>query len=274
MLRALLTNIQVLAKSSSPKKTVSKEPYFDKKWGQKAAFEKSFDRTAYASDVQDHTAQINDQILVMFKTIKTMDQGRNRFINRITVDSMDFIQEQKLRMMKAKQEEQLCQNSMAVMTEQIFEIIKSYAYELNNALGYGPFHMAATNPQTVTEVLKFDRMRQAEETITYYRARLSTPSFSLVMRGDKKGIQFFVMPVARAIGLSRQECHFIPVMRLSTRLEDEHVTWETEEGIQLTAGMVEGICMDVFQRLIDETKLEISLEEDEENNSEVAATAS
>lgn len=258
MLRALLTNIQVLAKTSSPKNTVNKEPYFDKKWGTNTAFEKTVDRSNYATpDPQGQKAEINDQILVMFKTAKKVDTGRSTFLNKIAVDSLDFIQEQRARMAKAKQEEQLCQNSMAVMTEHIFEILKSYAYELNNALGYGPFHVAATNPQAVTEVVKFNRLRQPEETISFYRARLSTPSFSLVLRGDKRGIHFFLIPVARAIGLSKQESHFLPVIHLATRLVDGNVAWETETGRALTPSMVEVICMNLFQRLIEETKMQM-----------------
>jgi hypothetical protein len=263
MLNAFLTNIKVLAKTTSPK-TISKEPYFDRKWGNQAAFEKSIDRSDYSTvDAQDSEAQIHDQILVMFKTKKKTDMDRSAFLNKITHDSRDFLDEQRERMQRTRQEEELCQNSMAVMTEHIFEILKSYSYELNNALGYGHFHVAATNPQTVTEVLKYTPQRQPEETITYYRARLSTTLFSLVLRGDKRGIQFFVIPVSRAMGLSKQESFFMPVVRLSTSLVDGCVSWKTEEGLALTPSMVELICMDLFQRLIEETKVQVRKQEEE-----------
>lgn len=252
MLRALLTNIQALAKNPS-NKHITKQPYFDRQWGKNTAFQKSVNRDEYVVETADHTADIHDQILVQFKTTK-VNSGRNTFLSKIAVDSFDFIQEQKMRMAKAKQEETLCHNSMATMMEHIFEILKSYAYELNNALGYGPLHVAATNPQAVTEIVKFNSLRQAEETVTYYRARLSTPFYSLVLRGDKKGIQFYIMPVARAIGLSKQECHFIPVMRLSTHVYDGTVAWSCDNARSLSPSMVELICMNLFQRLIEETK--------------------
>src|SRR5271154_3941537 len=106
MLRALITNIQILAKSSSPKKTIRKEPYFDKKWGKDTAFEKTVDRSNYDPiDTQDSAAQIHDQILVMYKTAsKKLDTGRNSFLTKLAGDSIEFIEEQRDRMQKARQE--------------------------------------------------------------------------------------------------------------------------------------------------------------------------
>jgi hypothetical protein len=277
MLNAFLTNIRVLANKSVPK-TISKEPYFDKKWGTQSAFDKNVDRSNYelenTNQEQAAAAQIHDQILVMFKTTKKkFDVDRSSFLNKLAHDSMDFIQEQRDRTLRARREEELCQNSMAVMTEHIFEILKSYSYELNNALGYGHFHVAATNPQTVTEVLKFSPNRQPEETITYYRARLSTTLFSLVLRGDRHGIQFFIIPVSRAIGLSKQESYFMPIMRLATCLDNGQVTWKTQDGRQLTANMVEFICMDLFRQLIEETKAQLRRNEEQKHPGKAVSAA-
>lgn len=270
MLRALLTNIQAMASQTAvKKKSGNKEAYFDKTWGDQVAFNRTVDKASYSNEAPDQTAQIHEQILVMYKTSPTKS-GRNRssFLEKMAGESLDFIQEQKTRLLKTRQDEELCHNSMAALTEHMFEILKSYAYELNNALGYGPLHVAATNPQTVTEVVKYNSLRQAEETITYYRARLSTPSYSLVLRGDKKGIQAFIMPVERTLGLSKQECHFLPVLRLATKLIGDSVAWETDENKSLTPSMVEVICMNLFQRLIEETKTQVLKEEQEKDDFE------
>lgn len=255
MLRALITNIQAIAKTSK-QKHITKEPYFDKQWGSGAAFCKSVSREDYnIAGASDTAAEIYEQILVMYKTTK-IEPSRNSFLNKLAFDSKEFLQEQRERLERAQKEEELCHASMAAMVEHIFEILKSYAYELNNTLGYGPLHVAATNPQKVTEIVKFNSLRQAEETITYYRARLSTPYFSLVLRGDKKGIQFFLMPVSRAIGLSAQESHFLPIAKLTTHVSAGDVTWCSDERM-LTASLVELICMNVFQRLIEQTKEQV-----------------
>ncbi len=88
MLTALLANIQVLAKTSCPKKTVFKEPYFDKKWRNRSAFEKTVDKNTDWINTQNEVAQVHDQILVMFKTAKNAGSGRNTFLKKLAVDSI------------------------------------------------------------------------------------------------------------------------------------------------------------------------------------------
>lgn len=265
MLQALLTNIQAIARvGANKKKTINKEPYFDRKWGDNAAFKKTIDKTSYQLETQDHSAQIKEQILVMYKTQPAKSSGRDEFLSKLAGDSLEFIAEQRNKLIKEKVEEELCQNSMAAMTEHVFEILKAYSYELNNALGYGPLHVAATNPQTVTEVLKFDAARRPVECVTYYRARLSTPSFSLVLRGDKNGIKFFLLPVERALGLSKQEKQFRSLMGLVTRIVEGSVLWETECGTALTPSKLELLCMNLFSSLIETSKSAVESWESEE----------
>lgn len=260
MLKALLTNIRAIAGNHTVNAT--KEPFFDKKWGNNAGFKKNVDKAVYEvlSDDSEGQAMINDQILVMYKT--KLSDSRSRFLSRMTSDSLGFIEEQRSIRRRQKQEELLCNSSMTAMVDHIYEVIKAYSYELNNALGFGPLHVAATNPQAVTEIVKFNKMRQAEETLTYYRARLSTNSHSLVMRGDKNGVQFYVIPVARVIGLSKQEEHFSAAFKICARIVDGIVIWETDGGAPLTSSRLEVICMNLFQRLIEDTKSQVVREQE------------
>ncbi len=271
MLKALLTNIRAIAGNHTV--NASKEPYFDKKWGNNAGFKKTVDKAGYevVGDDTEGQALINDQILVMYKT--KLSESRGRFLSRMTSDSLGFIEEQKAQRKRQKQEELLCNSSMTAMMDHIFEVIKSYSYELNNALGFGPLHVAATNPQAVTEIVKFNKLRQAEETLTYYRARLSTNSHSLVMRGDKNGLQFYVIPVERAIGLSRQEVNFLPAFKICTRLVNGTVVWETDGGAPLTSSRLEVICMNLFQRLIEDTKAQVVRDQQPQDMSEREAVS-
>lgn len=264
MLKALLTNIRALAGNHSL--SAHSEPFFDKKWGKNAAFLKKSDKAIYETihdDERDHHAQIHDQILVLYKT--QLSDSRNRFLSRIASDSKGFIEEQKQIRIREKQEETLCTSSMAAMMEHVFEVLKSYSYELNNALGFGPLHVAATNPQQVTEVVKFNKLRQAEETVTFYRARLSTGSHSLVLRGDKNGIQFFVIPVERVMGLSKQESNFAPAIKICTRMVAGTVIWQTDGGAPLSSQRLEVLCMNLFQRLIEDTKEQVRNEQNEQS---------
>jgi len=117
MLRALLSNIQAMAKPSAAAKSTTSN--FDRKWGDQAAFKKNIDKGTNTAEFpdQDQKAQIHEQILVMYKT-SPAKSGRDRssFLKKMAGESMDFIQEQRSRLLKTRQEEQLCHNSMAALT--------------------------------------------------------------------------------------------------------------------------------------------------------------
>lgn len=260
MLRALLTNIQTIAQRNKPINP-SKSPFFDQKWGKNAGFLKNTDRARYKTfevTEQDHAAQIHDRILVMHKT--PINTERGEFLSRIADESRSFLAMQRAMREQAALEDTICQTSMTTMMDHLFEIFKAYAYELNNAVGFSQLHMAATNPQSVTEVTKFDKMRNPLETVTHQRARLSTSRFSLVLKGDKKGIEFFIIPVDKALGLSRQEVNYGAIFAIQVRLEKANAYWETHEGKPLTSFHVESICMELFHTLVEATKAQVRKE--------------
>ena len=263
MLRALLSNIKAIAKHNRPVNP-SKSPFFDQTWGKAAGFTKNSDRADYATVTlkdKGSAAQIHDQILVMHKTPSNFQ--RRQFLNLITYDSVGFLSEQRAAREKAALAERLCRASVASMIEHVFEILRAYAYQLNDAVGYSPLHLAATNPQSVTEVTKYDKMRNPLETITHYRARLSSSRYSLVLRGDEKGVEFYLLPVSCALGLSKQELNYTPVFTLRASLRQDQVLWESADKTRITDSQVESICMDMFHCLIEQTKEQIRAEESE-----------
>lgn len=258
MLQRLICNARTLTNTKNDRSIrSSKEGYFDKKWGADTAFNKNADRALYETltDADFHWRnEVNDRILVTYKTKFSKDSGN--FISKITEETQAFL---------------ACQQSIALqsdkksfptaacvhMVEEVFDVLKAYAYEFNNVVGYGPLHLSATDPQLVTEVLKFNKLRQAEEQVTHYRARISTSTLSLVLRGNKNEIQFFLMPVSRALGLSKQESLYKPLERLIAVSENNEINWETSGEKPFTAYQMEMICMELFQKLIDETKVQL-----------------
>ncbi|MBY0546222.1 MAG: hypothetical protein K2W95_02965 [Candidatus Obscuribacterales bacterium] len=268
MLKALLTNIQTMAKYNRPV-TPSKSPFFDQQWGKNAGFQKNTDRAKYTTlevSEKDFTSQINDQILVLHRT--PINAERSTFLNRVAHESVNFLTEQRAVRAQADRAEIMCRSSMTALMEQVFEILKAYAYELNNAVGFSPLHMAATNPQAVMEITKFDKLRNPLESITLHRARLSTSRYSLVLRGDQNGIEFYLIPVSRAIGLSKQELNYSPVAAFKTRLEKNEVVWESSDDKPLGVYHVETTCMELFRALVERTKTQVTEEEEEEEEEE------
>lgn len=116
--------------------------------GKNAGFQKNTDRAKYTTlevSEKDFTSQINDQILVLHRT--PINAERSTFLNRVAHESVNFLTEQRAVRAQADRAEIMCRSSMTALMEQVFEILKAYAYELNNAVGFSPLHMAATNPQ-------------------------------------------------------------------------------------------------------------------------------
>lgn len=252
-LTALITNIKEIAKTSKPVH-YTKDTYFDKKWGRNTAFQKSLDRSDYElEEDEDQETQIRDEII---NRLKAKGTGGS-FVNSIAKDSIAFLSRLRSRQDMAAKQQMLCNQSMTELLTLMFELIKSYSYDYNNAVGYGPLHIAITHPQTVTEVLRYDRQRNPLESVTYFRARISTSSHSLVLRGQEDGIVFFILPVARALGLTKQETNYEPATLLRINAKDNMVHWETKLGTPLTPSQVESICMALFQWLIEETKAHI-----------------
>lgn len=251
MLTALLTNIKDIAKTSKPA-YFTKDTFFEKQWGKNTAFLKTTDKSDYehldAGEGSD--AQLRDEILVRLKA----NGASGAFVSTIAGESIDFLKKLRSRADQAAKQQSLCNQSVNELLSLMFELLKSYSYNYNNAVGYSPLHIAMTSPQMVTEVTRFDRQRNPIECVTYYRARFSTSSHSLVMRGQNDGIVFFILPVARALGLTKQETNYEPATLLRIKAENNLVHWETKLGTPLTPSQVEQICMALFQWLIEETK--------------------
>ncbi|MBY0356692.1 MAG: hypothetical protein K2W82_01715 [Candidatus Obscuribacterales bacterium] len=267
MLRHLIANISETAKYSRPRNSGSKRAYFDKKWGSDAAFDKNMDRSQYETlAFADYggQGQINDQILIQYKT--KFSEDPSAFLDKLAKETQDFIVNREHLAERVKRDDALRNTHMVFLMEQLFETLTFYSFELNNAVGFGPLHIATTSPRFVTEAVRFNRLRDAEEVVTYYRARLSTSTLSLVMRGDKNGIQIFIMPVARAIGLSKQESFYRPLVTLQAKVSDDQIFWCQEDGSSVSVCALEALCMNLFQEFVAKNRISL-LEQTNSRNS-------
>lgn len=259
MLNKLLANIKAIAKYNRPK-IFSKGSYFDKRWGMNSSPKKvSNNSEILVEDESTVRVVLDKQILVSFRSLlgkgnaQEQNQARESFIAKLRLESRSFIDEQTRLAEQSALEESVCKTAVIEKLVQMYEILQSYAYELNDAVGFGPLHVSATSPQWVTEVLRFDKNRRPELTLSNFRARLSTSSYSLVLRGDGLGIKVFVLPVARAMGLSRQENHYEPFGEIRASLENGRVEWTGTEAENL-----EALCMNAFSHLVSESKKQMS----------------
>lgn len=249
MLTNLITNIQKLSKDG-------KESYFGKRWSAEAGLKKTVDRVDYTFDEVEKTSpakQLNEQILSSYQ--QTPDTESKRFVSRITDESLSFLAKRRGLRLQQMHAMARCNESMAILISRIFDRLEAYSWEVNASLGCTEMQTAITRPAYVREVTRFSKARQPLETITYYRARVASPSWSLVIRGKNGKIEAFLLPVQRVMGLSKTEDMYEPLFEMNATCinEDGAVEWDFD-GKPLTELRELELSMEMFVRLIETTK--------------------
>lgn len=252
MLTNLITNIQKITRDG-------KESYFGKRWGAEAGLQKSIDRDDYTFDdisKASPTKQLREQILSSYQ--QTPDAERQRFVERLTNESLSFLAKRKGMRLQHMQTMALYNESMSILVSRIFDRLESYSMELNAYLGCTDMQTVLTRPAHVREVTRYSKARQPMETVTYFRARIASPSWSLVVRGRENKIEFFLLPVERVMGLSKSEALFDPIctIQASEINEMQKVCWELDER-PLTALREQEVSMELFMWLLDVTRKQL-----------------
>jgi hypothetical protein len=208
-----------------------------------------FEEISQASPSQ----QLNEVILTRYQ--QAPDVERTSFVEKITQDSLDFLAKRQGMRLQQLQQAAMLNESMTNLVARMFTRMESYSLELNAYLGCLDLHTVATRAAHVREVTRYSKTRQPIETITYYRARIGTHTWSLVMRGREGRIEFFLLPVERVMGLSKTESLFEPIATIDAELiaELDTVEWIHEER-PLSELREEELCMNLFTKLIAATR--------------------
>lgn len=249
MLTTLLSNIQKITKDG-------KESYFGKRWSTEAGLKKTIDRTDFTFDETENSSphkQLKEQILNSYQTVP--DVNTVQFVEKLTNDSLSFLAKRRGMRMIQMQREAVCSESMSVLIRRIFDRMETYSLQMNAYLGCTELQTVVTRPAHVREVTRYTKARQPVETVTYFRARLTSPSWSLVIRGKDGVIEMFLLPINRVMGLSKTEAMFDPIVTLNGAVNNEMTSVEwTCDGFALTNETEELLAMELFTRLIQATQ--------------------
>jgi hypothetical protein len=149
------------------------------------------------------------------------------------------------------------EQSTRTVVDRIYNLLDSYALELNKILRTHDLFVSATAPSRSQEVLEYDRARQPLKSLTVYRARFSTTRLSLVVRGLGNLVQFFLLPGDRVIGLSRAEAELSPLMVFQSEQGLTGPSWFVECK-PLTDDRLERYSLLALEHLLDKTREEVS----------------
>jgi hypothetical protein len=254
MLTTLISNIRKLTKDS-------KESYFGKRWSAVAGLNKQIDRGGYEFEEVDQCAparELSNHFINRYR-YRNLPADFVTFVDRLRDDSISFVAEQ--RGMRLQQIERMAMlNAAGVeLLNTIYQNLAMCAMELNNTLGFSELNIVMTAPQFVTEAVTFSKARQPLQVVTYYRARLATPTFSLVLRAKEGTMEFFVLPTIAVLGLSKMESAYPCVASLTANLENDTIEWEIDRK-PLTGDRIKDLSMVIFRQLMEKTRMQFEMQ--------------
>lgn len=240
-----------LAPTANP---VSREAFLDTRWRHSADEIKRYDKASFglgSNRYYDETADLTEQILSTYNTCA--NGRRSDWMRDLARESIEFIADVRGMQYKAVKKETIFNQSIAHIVTELYTMLRAYAFEFNHSVGWNDLYITCSKPGFVTEVTRYNIFREPVESVTNFRARMSTRSWSVVIRGRKNKIDVLLIPVYKVIGLSKAETEFPPILSLSGTLTKQQVQWSLN-GQPLLEGQMENIAMEVFAALITKSK--------------------
>jgi hypothetical protein len=175
------------------------------------------------------------------------------WMSRLKEDSIHYLQEKQGMDLTQVQMDSVYKKGIEILVDKIFSLLQRFMYEFNKVAAGTNLHVSGTISGDVTEVTRYNKFREAEETKTYFRARFSTRLYSLVFRGREESVDVFLLPVNRTMALSKGENEYKPLATIQVKITDEGMMWRLAEG-NPPVDSLENLCMWLFSELIERTK--------------------
>lgn len=175
------------------------------------------------------------------------------WMSQLKEESMNFLAEQRGVQLQQMYREAAYKKGVEILIDKIFQLLQRYSFEFNQVASGTDLHVSGTISGDVTEVTRYNRLREVEETKTFFRARFSTRLFALVIRGKDDSIDFYLIPVNRVMALSKCEDEFKTVASLQVKITEQGMMWRMADSIP-PVDSLEKLCMWLFTNLVEETK--------------------
>ncbi len=255
--------------SQPQKKDIRK--FIDNHPSRTTALPRNVDRSAYdvgtgvpvagpaptqGADWQQGVAQ---QILVYRETEPEM-QGAD-WMSQLKQDSAQFLADQRGVRLQDIYRESIYKTGIAILVDKIYGLLQRYTYEFNQVAAGTELHVSGTISGETTEVTRYNRFREAEETKTYFRCRFSTRLVSLTVRGQDDKVEAFVLPANQAMALSKCEDSYSPICMVQVKITEQGMMWRMKDGVPSVESL-DQLCMWLFGMLIQETKAVAAMGED------------
>jgi hypothetical protein len=199
----------------------------------------------------EREAALSRQILVYHES-QNAETG-NDWMYKLKEDSMQYLAEKRGIDLQQIYRESIYKKGIETLIDKIYGLLQRYQFEFNQVAAGTELHVSGTISGDVTEVTRVNKMREAQETKTYFRARLSTRSHSLVLRGKDDSIEFYLLPVNKVMALSKSEVDYKPLARIQVKISELGMMWRMADANPAVDSLDE-LCMWLFSALIQATK--------------------
>jgi len=196
--------------------------------------------------------QIAQQILIHHEP-ESASVTNGDWMAKLKEESERFLDQQRGGSLEKGNQESIYKKGIEILVDKIFALLQRYMYEFNKVAAGTDLHVSGTISGDVTEVTRFNKLREAEETATYFRARFSTKYFSLILRGKDDFVDFYLLPVNRAMALSKSESEYKAIATLQVKITEEGMMWRLRDGVPAVDSL-ENLSIWLFQQLVNQTK--------------------
>ncbi len=210
---------------------------------------------------RERESELAKQILVYHES-QPADTG-NDWMYRLKEESMKFLADQRGVQLQDVYHESIYRKGIETLVDKIFGLLQRYMFEFNQIAAGTDLQVTGTISGDVTEVTRYNQLREAEESKTYFRARLTTRYFSLTVRGADASVQFYLVPTNMVMALSQIEKQYKPIASMNVKITEQGMMWRMKDGVPPVDSLDE-LCMWLFSSLVQETKIASQAEGDDE----------
>ncbi|HMW92086.1 MAG TPA: hypothetical protein PLC15_01855 [Candidatus Obscuribacter sp.] len=199
----------------------------------------------------DWSMAVSEQILVYHES-EPVEPGVD-WMSQLKQDSLQFLADQRGVHLQEVYRESIYKSGIAILVDKIYGLLQRYMFEFNQVANGTELHVSGSISGDVTEVTKYNRFREAEETKTYFRARFSTRLCSLVVRGCDDKVECFLVPTSKVMALSRTENDYQPISTIQVKITEQGMMWRMQDA-NPPIETLDQLCMWLFSAMIQETK--------------------
>lgn len=180
--------------------------------------------------------------------------GGTDWMSKLKQNSMQFLADQRGVQMQEIYKESVYRTGIAILIDKIYGLLQRYTFEFNQVAGGTDLHVSGTISGDVTEVTRYNRMREVQETATYFRCRFSTRHFALTVRGHDDTVEAYILPVNQVMALSQSENQYPAICTIQVKISEQGMMWRMREG-EPAVDTLDQLCMWLFTKLVEETKV-------------------